>query len=218
MLVGGATVLEWIQSFGADIKSILVAIKIVAGAVVGAVIKGIFDRRLQKRLEKLVDDAQAERKAAFQERGDALREREAALGQLHEREAESREKRRNWKSSRRSSRTARSVLRVREDQSWTSCSRHFAETRPRMWTSHGKVLPFRDYNERIDRRRPVIIVVANNKGEVGKTTVTGNLLAYFDRELHKRVLVIDLDYQGSVSTMLRSEQGDTVKEMPLLRQ
>jgi chromosome partitioning protein len=41
---------------------------------------------------------------------------------------------------------------------------------------------------------------------VSKTTITGNLLAYFDRQLKLRVLAIDLDYQGSLSTMLRAEQ------------
>jgi chromosome partitioning protein len=46
---------------------------------------------------------------------------------------------------------------------------------------------------------------------VGKTTLTGNLLAYFDRKLQKRVLAIDLDYQGSLTTMLRSEQAGAVQ-------
>lgn len=41
---------------------------------------------------------------------------------------------------------------------------------------------------------------------MSKTTITGNLLAYFDNKLKLRVLVIDLDYQGSLSTMLRAEQ------------
>lgn len=43
-----------------------------------------------------------------------------------------------------------------------------------------------------------IITVANMKGGVGKTTVTANLAAYLDAQ-GKRVLVIDLDYQGSLS-------------------
>jgi chromosome partitioning protein len=54
--------------------------------------------------------------------------------------------------------------------------------------------------------RAIVITVANLKGGVGKTTLVGNLVAYFDKELKKRVLAVDLDYQGSLSTMLRAEQ------------
>src|SRR5215510_2991693 len=50
------------------------------------------------------------------------------------------------------------------------------------------------------RQKPVILV-ANLKGGVGKSTLVANLAAYF-KELGKRVLVIDGDYQGSLSNML----------------
>lgn len=43
-----------------------------------------------------------------------------------------------------------------------------------------------------------IVTVAAMKGGVGKTTLTANLAAYFN-ELGKSVLLIDLDYQGSLS-------------------
>lgn len=45
-----------------------------------------------------------------------------------------------------------------------------------------------------------IICVANMKGGVGKTTVVANLAAYLSTTRGKRVLVIDLDYQGSLTT------------------
>jgi cellulose biosynthesis protein BcsQ len=75
-----------------------------------------------------------------------------------------------------------------------------------LWTTFSKIPPFKDYDSRIARRKPLIITVANNKGGVSKTTITGNLLAYFDKQLKLRVLAIDLDYQGSLSTMFRAEQ------------
>jgi chromosome partitioning protein len=59
------------------------------------------------------------------------------------------------------------------------------------------------YNARMaqrQRQKPVILV-ANLKGGVGKSTLVANLAAYF-KEAGKRVLVIDGDYQGSLSNML----------------
>lgn len=44
-----------------------------------------------------------------------------------------------------------------------------------------------------------IITTANMKGGVGKTTFTANFAAYLDAKKQKRVLLIDLDYQGSLS-------------------
>jgi len=212
VLSRGSYVLEWLQLLGGDIRSIVVAIiGSVAGAVVGAIIKGAFDRRLQKRLENLVEEARAERKAAVQGREDALRDREAALLQLYDREAENREKQRKLDDLER-------VIKAREidvEGEKTKLDCLLATLRGNetgLWMSHEKQLPFEDFNARINRHEPIIIVVTNNKGGVGKTTVTGNLLAYFDYRMKKRVLVIDLDYQGSVSTMLRSEQGAALQE------
>jgi len=59
---------------------------------------------------------------------------------------------------------------------------------------------------RLGHPEPIILTIANNKGGVGKTTLAGNLLAYFDRSKQKRVLAIDMDYQGSLSTMLKGQQ------------
>jgi cellulose biosynthesis protein BcsQ len=55
------------------------------------------------------------------------------------------------------------------------------------------------------RQKPVVLV-ANLKGGVGKSTLVANLAAYF-KEAGKRVLVIDGDYQGSLSNMLLTADG-----------
>jgi cellulose biosynthesis protein BcsQ len=47
-----------------------------------------------------------------------------------------------------------------------------------------------------------IITVGNLKGGVGKTTVAANLAAYISETRRQNVLLIDLDYQGSLSNML----------------
>lgn len=46
-----------------------------------------------------------------------------------------------------------------------------------------------------------VLAIANLKGGVGKTTLTANLGAYFAKEWGLRVLLIDLDFQGSLSSM-----------------
>jgi cellulose biosynthesis protein BcsQ len=60
-------------------------------------------------------------------------------------------------------------------------------------------------------------VTVNLKGGVGKTTIAANLVAYFSKQKRPdnspyKILVIDLDYQGSLSVMLLSAAGfDTVE-------
>lgn len=65
-----------------------------------------------------------------------------------------------------------------------------------------------------DPQRPIlvqnggipIITIANLKGGVGKTTITANLAAYFSH-INKRALLIDLDYQGSLTATLLTTTG-----------
>jgi cellulose biosynthesis protein BcsQ len=52
-----------------------------------------------------------------------------------------------------------------------------------------------------------ILTVGNLKGGVGKTTIAANLAAYVSIEREKPVLLIDLDYQGSLSNMMMFAAG-----------
>lgn len=67
------------------------------------------------------------------------------------------------------------------------------------------VVQHRDYPLLIQNSIP-IITIANLKGGVGKTTLTAHL-ARFYADQGKRVLAIDLDYQGSLSSL--SAHGNT---------
>lgn len=69
--------------------------------------------------------------------------------------------------------------------------------------------PYREWF--LDPRTPRIITVANNKGGVGKSMVASMLAAYVSETVGKPVLLIDLDFQGSVSTiMLLGDKRDEV--------
>jgi cellulose biosynthesis protein BcsQ len=63
----------------------------------------------------------------------------------------------------------------------------------------------------LDDRRMPIISVLNLKGGVGKTTLTANLGAALSRRGWK-VLMIDLDLQGSLTSLFVPEQDQTVLE------
>lgn len=62
-----------------------------------------------------------------------------------------------------------------------------------------------DYHRAMDRSIPIILV-GNLKGGVGKTTIAGNLGAHFAKR-GERVLLIDMDYQGTLSALLIGQAG-----------
>jgi chromosome partitioning protein len=55
-----------------------------------------------------------------------------------------------------------------------------------------------DYDRWLRTSKP-IIVIANLKGGVGKTTIASNLIAHYALKKGERVLAIDLDFQGSLT-------------------
>ena len=72
-----------------------------------------------------------------------------------------------------------------------------------LWLRQPIVKPER-YDAKIQNSIPILLI-ANMKGGVGKTTLAANLAAYFERRRNERVLAIDIDYQGSLSSMLLPE-------------
>lgn len=52
-------------------------------------------------------------------------------------------------------------------------------------------------------RLPPVLTVMNFKGGVGKTTLVANLACSMAQKFNLKVLVVDLDYQGSLSSLLQ---------------
>ena len=64
-----------------------------------------------------------------------------------------------------------------------------------------------NYDQRMRNSIPVLLF-ANLKGGVAKSTLAGNLSAFFGMERRDRVLAIDLDFQGSLTSMLVPASAD----------
>lgn len=60
---------------------------------------------------------------------------------------------------------------------------------------------FPDFRRWLDISTTRLVSIGNLKGGVGKTTICTNFAAYLSERLRKSVLIVDLDYQGSLSTM-----------------
>lgn len=80
--------------------------------------------------------------------------------------------------------------------------------------------PFAQYAEwrNQNARGAKILTIGNLKGGVGKTTIAANLAAYISEKRHMSVLLIDLDYQGSLSNMLMlaAEKPDVTSHVETL--
>jgi cellulose biosynthesis protein BcsQ len=69
-----------------------------------------------------------------------------------------------------------------------------------------------DYIEKLRKSIPILLF-ANQKGGVGKTTLATNVSACF-AERGERVLLIDLDYQGSATSLMLAQARERPDEFP----
>lgn len=82
-----------------------------------------------------------------------------------------------------------------------------------LWLAHDNA-PYQHYDRDMGAGSLEVMTVMNLKGGVGKTTLATNLAAHFDATLGKRVLVIDLDFQGSATTALLATSAlDTLSDV-----
>lgn len=86
--------------------------------------------------------------------------------------------------------------------------RRFAASNEEFWALAKSAKKASDYNI------PPMVTFANFKGGVGKTTVAANIIASMSRKHGLKVLVFDLDYQGSLTSILcRSIQDESKRNL-----
>src|SRR5258708_13845731 len=73
-----------------------------------------------------------------------------------------------------------------------------------LWRRKPVVKQPEHYDRALQESIPILLV-ANLKGGVGKTTIAANLATYFEQCKGEQLLAIDLDHQGSLSSMLLPE-------------
>ncbi|MAK61424.1 MAG: hypothetical protein CMK09_10625 [Ponticaulis sp.] len=75
-----------------------------------------------------------------------------------------------------------------------------------LWTLHLPE-PYTGYDTDVLSSDLEVMTVMNLKGGVGKSTLATNLAAYFEKDLNRKVLLVDLDFQGSATTAMLNLSG-----------
>lgn len=101
----------------------------------------------------------------------------------------------------------------RENRKYNTMKQSLLGNDEGLWLAHDHA-PHPKYDEDMSSGELEVMTVMNLKGGVGKTTLATNLAAHFDSHLGKRVLVIDLDFQGSATTALLATSAlDTLSDV-----
>lgn len=153
-----------------------------------AAFKHFSDKRADRLVRDKVAELEAEKRKLAEEKQYVLQERTEADSLTDDLEARAK------------------ALSLRED-SVSKLRNAILGSEEELWRMYPPTMPDGYSSIMVDMNPPVFIV-ANLKGGVSKTTICSNLAAHYGRRLSKRVLVVDLDHQGSLSNLLLSSKGD----------